>query len=391
MSKTKRANKWPPIYRAPQRSGQVSYQVDLGLVDGKRKRVTFPTKEQAVAYAEQARIGRTNEGTLAFSLPVDIRLDAAKANQLLAPHSVTILEAARYYEKHVLAYKTAPAIKEIVDRYIADCEGRNLRPRTIGDLRHRLKTFAADFGDSRLSDMTLDELKEWVQDDGWEMRTRVNFLTKISQLYGYALRHKWVDSNLTEHVDRPAVDETTPEIFTVEQAERLLTQAQGFDLLPYIAIGLFAGVRSAEMLRLDAKDINFACKTIRIGADVAKKRSQRIVDMQPALLAWLEPCRESLQAGGTIVDQGKYRSNKELLLVAAGIEEWPANGLRHSFGSYHLAMFQSAEKTSHQMGNSVEMVHKHYKSLVPYSDAERYWSLRPKGHPEPRANDGAIA
>lgn len=377
MSKTKRATKWPPIYKVTHRSGQASYQVDLGMVDGKRKRVNFPTKQEAEAHAEQARIARVNEGTLAFSLPTDIRLDAAKASQLLAPHGVTIFEAAKYYQKHVLAYKAAPPIKEVVEKYIGDSVSRNLRPRTIGDLKHRLTCFAADFGESKLAEITLDELKEWIADDGWAMRTRVNFLTKISQLYSHAIRHKWADSNLTEHLDRPAVDETAPGVFTVEQAERLLAHAQEFDLSAYIAIGFFAGIRSAEMARMSGRNVNFEDKTITVGADAAKKRSQRIVDMQPALLAWLEPCKAKLQNGGEIVDQGKFRRHKELLLEAAAIQEWPANGLRHSFGSYHFAMFRSADDTAHQMGNSAEVVHRYYKALVSKSEAEKFWALRP--------------
>lgn len=378
MNKTKRAAKWPPIYKVTHRSGQASYQVDLGQVDGKRKRLNFPTKQEAEAHAEQARVARVNEGTLAFSLPTDIRLDAAKASQLLAPHGVTIVEVAKYYQKHVLAYKTAPVVKEVVERYIADSVSRNLRPRTITDLKDRLNCFADDFGDSRLADISLDELKEWVEDADWGMRTRVNSLTKISQLYGYAIRHKWADSNLTEHIDRPAVDETAPGVFTVEQAERLLAHAHEFDLLAYIAIGFFAGIRSAEMARMSGKNLNFEDKTITVGADAAKKRSQRIVDMQPALLAWLEACKAKLQNGGEIVDQARFRRHKELLLEAAAIEEWPANGLRHSFGSYHFAMFRSADDTAHQMGNSAEVVHRYYKALVSKSEAEKFWNLRPE-------------
>jgi hypothetical protein len=120
MSKTKRAKQWPPIYKQKNRSGQHSYVVDLGKVEGSRKRQSFPTKEEASTYAEQARILRANEGMTALTLPQDIRLDAAKANLILAPHEVSILEAAKYYEKHVLAYKSAPVIKDIVEKYHAD-------------------------------------------------------------------------------------------------------------------------------------------------------------------------------------------------------------------------------------------------------------------------------
>jgi integrase len=377
MSKTKKSKQWPPIYTVTHRSGQVSHQVDLGIVDGKRKRVNFETKPEAQTYAEQCRVAKANEGMMAFSLPADIRLDAAKASNILVPHGITILEAAKYYQKHVLAYKTAPLVKEIVERYIADATSRNLRPRSIGDLKHRLNTFAADFGESRLSDITPDELKEWVQDDGWKSRNRVNYLTKLSQLYGYSMRRKWVDTNLTEMIERPTVDETKVEIFTVEQAKLLLSESHRFDLLPYFAIGFFAGVRSAEMLRLNGRDINFDEKIITIGADIAKKRSQRMVDMEDALLAWLEPCKDKLKNGGAIVDQNKFRKNKELLLEAVGITEWPSNGLRHSFGTYHFAMFRNSDETSHQMGNSADVVHKHYKALVSKAEAEKFWNLRP--------------
>ena len=377
MSKTKRVKQWPPIYTQTNRSGQPSYIVDLGKVEGQRKRPSFPTKIEANTYAEQARILKANEGMAALTLPQDIRLDAAKANLILAPHDVSILEAAKYYQKHVLAYKTAPVIKDIVERYIADSVKRNLRPRTIGDLKHRLNTFAADFGESRLSEVSLDELKEWVMDDGWEPRTRINFLTKISQLYGHAINKKWADSNIAANIDRPMVDETTPEIFTVEQAKSLLNHANSFGLLTYVAIGLFAGVRSAELMRMTAKNINFETKTIVVGADAAKKRSQRVIEMPDALIAWLEVCKGDLQNGERLIEANKLRKNKPLLLEAAGIENWPANGLRHSFGSYHLAMYQNIDKTAYGMGNSANVIHNHYKALVTKDAAEKYWSLRP--------------
>jgi integrase len=375
MSKTKPVKQWPPIYTQTNRSGQPSYYVDLRAVGGGRP--AFPDLAQAETRAEQARIQKSNEGTAAFALPLHVRVDAAKAHAILSPHGISILEVANYYNKHVLAYKSAPVIKDIVERYIANSVKRNLRPRTVEDLKHRLNTFASDFGESRLSEVSLDELKEWVMDDGWEPRTRINSLTKISQLYGYAIRNKWADSNIAASIDRPMVDETTPEIFTVEKTESLLNHANEFGLLPYVAIGFFAGVRSAELMRMTAKNINFETKTIVVGADAAKKRSQRIIEISPALLGWLELCKGELQNGERLIETNKLRKNKPLLLVAAEIENWPANGLRHSFGSYHLAMFQNIEQTANQMGNSAAVIHKHYKALVTKDVAEKYWNLKP--------------
>jgi integrase len=376
---SKRRKQWPPIYRVENRSGNPSFQVALGLVDGKRKRLSFPTLQEAQTFAEQARTKKANEGMMAFSLSREVSLDATKASAILAPYGITIFEAATYYKNHVLAYKSAPLVKEVIAKYLSQSEQNNDRPRTLSDKRSRLNSFAEDFGEVRLSEVSLDQLKDWIADEEWEPRTRINYLTKVSQLYNYAVRENWVDANITEKITRPKTDEIQPEIFTVNEAERLLSHSGKFGLLPYFALGLFAGVRSAELMRLKTSAVKFSEKSIVIGPSVAKKRAQRVIDMTDALLAWLEPCREQLEkTDGPIVDAAKFRWNKEQLLEAAEIKEWKHNGLRHSFGSYHLAAFQNAQETSHQMGNSPNVVHKHYKALVSKSEAENFWALRPQ-------------
>jgi hypothetical protein len=62
----------------------------------------------------------------------------------------------------------------------------------------------------------------------------------------------------------------------------------------------------------------------------------------------------------------------------AGIENWPHNGLRHSFSSYHLAQYGDGNKTAVQMGHRDQnVVHNHYKALVLADDAAKYWALVP--------------
>ena len=131
------------------------------------------------------------------------------------------------------------------------------------------------------------------------------------------------------------------------------------------------------MKRMRGKHINFNAKTIVLDGEVAKLRAQRTIEMQPALLAWLEPYKDQLKGDGRIVEANKIRRKKNALLKAAQIKEWTDNGLRHSFGSYHLAMFNDHTQTAHDMGNSETMVHRYYKALVLKSEAEKYWDLRP--------------
>ena len=45
--KQKRRRTWPHVYSRTNRGGQASYVVDLGLINGKRERLSFKTKGEA--------------------------------------------------------------------------------------------------------------------------------------------------------------------------------------------------------------------------------------------------------------------------------------------------------------------------------------------------------
>lgn len=377
MKRKSKKRQWPNVYKRKHRSGQASYVVDLGLINGTRERHSFNDKTSADTFAEQKRTDRKNEGTAALALSQQTRADAVKAEKLLKPHGVTLEEAAKYFDTHVIAYRNAPTVTEIINKLVTEAGQNNRRDRTIRELKERLKVFSEDFPNTRLSEISLDQLKEWFAEaDDWAPRTKINYLTKISQLYNYALKHNWVDSNLVERIDRPNAEDKEPGIFTVEQAASLLKHADDHDLLPYISIGLFAGLRSAELMRLKAEAIKMEEKQIVVGPDVAKKRSRRVVEMSENLHAWL------IAAGklkGLIVDADEFRENMAELRTAAGIETWPHNGLRHSFGSYHLAEYGDGNKTATQMGHRDQnVIHNHYKALVLKSEADKYWALSPE-------------
>ena len=375
MAGKSKQHRWPKIRARRHRSGQIGYLVDLGLINGQRERHSFKTKPEAETFAELKRVERQNEGIAGLSLPQAVRVDASKAWGLLAPHGVSLQDSARYYLAHVVAYQTAPSVKQIVALMVEAAKTNERRSRTIDDLENRLNLFAGDFGESKLSEITVQDLKEWLDEDDWSPRTRINYATKISQLYNYAIKRNWAEHNLAERIDRPTAEDKDPEIFTVEQAGNLLKHAAKHQLLPYIAIGLFAGLRSAELLRLDGAAVKLDDKSIVVGHSVAKKRSRRVVEMHKGLIEWL---KQHQPFKGPIADAKNFRDNLEALKKEAGIAKWPHNGLRHSFGSYHLSAFGDQVKTAMMMGHrSSDVIHNHYKALVLKAEAEKFWALRP--------------
>ena len=54
------------------------------------------------------------------------------------------------------------------------------------------------------------------------------------------------------------------------------------------------------------------------------------------------------------------------------------SGLRHTFASMHLALHESADKTSHQMGHRKDdVLFEHYRKLVSRQEAENFWGILP--------------
>src|SRR5207248_4608051 len=94
------------------------------------------------------------------------------------------------------------------------------------------------------------------------------------------------------------------------------------DVLPYIAIGLFAGLRRAEIERLDWSEVDFESGLIEVTARNAKTARRRHVTIQPNLREWLLPLRKHR---GNVTPEATFRQAFNQARTAAGIDEWPDN------------------------------------------------------------------
>ena len=175
---------------------------------------------------------------------------------------------------------------------------------------------------------------------------------------------------------RPEHGNTADVAFYTPKELRALLNAADETLRPLLAIGGLAGLRTAELLRLDWADVWRVPGHIEVTARNSKTRQRRLVEIGPALATWLEPFR--------VVTDGKLWSGHEIsfqrsfghLCEVAGVPR-KANGLRHAFCTYHFAAHANENLTAQQAGNSPAMIHAHYKGLATKSDAEKWFDVMP--------------
>jgi integrase len=205
--------------------------------------------------------------------------------------------------------------------------------------------------------------------------TRNNFQRVLIVAFNFAHDRGYHAGNPALKSAKAKIVESEAGILTVDELSRLLENAPD-GLVPYIAIGAFAGLRRAELERLDWKEVDLADGLILITAKKSKSARRRHVQIKPNLALWLKPYAQNR---GSVTPAG-YRKLLRKARMDAGIKSWPNNALRHSFASYHLAHFQKegAGMLAAEMGHTnATLVYQHYRQLVKPKQAAQYWSVIP--------------
>jgi len=341
-------------------------------VAGKWERRFFETLAEAKTYAAQKEIALLNQGTEGMKFPTELRVMAQRATEQLKPFGKTIAEAAQFYVKYLAAESRSIPVGQAAQELIANRRDAGFSRRYCEDLKSRLGRFAKTFAQRTASTITTKEIEAWLESLGVEAVTRNTYRRDCRTLFSSCTKRNYCAENPATSVTRAKEPSREVEVLTVEDT-RLLLAASSPALLPYWAIGLFAGLRSSEILHLHWADIDFGDCLMTVRS--AKTGRKRFVKMHPNLLAWLAPYR---MKAGAVVPSVNFRQKTDEDKAAAGLGgRWPANAARHSFGSYWLAQFNDINALALQMGNSPQVIEKHYKRAVRPKEAHRYWDIMP--------------
>jgi len=334
-------------------------------------------KREAETFLQMAKQQQANYGTAAFSISDGLRSEAVECARKLEPFGHTLTDATRFFLAHLQAQESSIGVGEAMEQLITSRKKRGLSERYCNDLRLRLGRFVNDFQGSTIGTITARQIDEWLNSLPVAPGTRNTFRRDLRTLFSYCEKHGYCQSNeakkteLAKDVDKPA------SILTVEQTIALLNACDDASL-PYVAISLFAGLRAAEVQKLDWSEVDFESGHIEVTAAKSKTARRRLVPISENLASWIQPLAKPR---GSVTPE-EIRKRLDPAKARAGLQPWPQNAMRHSYGSYRLAQCHDAARVSLEMGNSPQMVFAHYRELVKPKQAARYWAIAPADNTE---------
>jgi integrase len=301
---------------------------------------------------------------------------ATQCSDELSGFNKTIKDATDFFIAHLRASEKSCTAVQLVNELIAAKARDGSSLRHLQDLRHRLDAFAKKFDGQPIATITTPAIDDWLRSLSVAPVTRNHYRRLVILAFNFAVERGYAANNPAEKTAEAREPKSRPGILTVDQASALLVNAAP-EIVPYIAIGLFAGLRRAEIERLDWSEIDFDSGDIEVTAEKSKSKiANRYIVIQPNLREWLLPFRK---LRGNVAPTGlTFRQLFDHARKAAGITDWPDNALRHSFASYHLAHFKDAKTLALEMGHTdSNMLFNHYRALVKPDQAAKYWIITP--------------
>ena len=256
-----------------------------------------------------------------------------------------------------------------------------------------LRDFASTFSATSVCDLTKEHMNTFMQKhSSHSPKSRNHYRGAVKMFLSWCVKRDYLttthrlleaDSLKTETADTSELDFYRPEELQAmlnRAANKPVPKSQDLsELLPLVALGGLAGLRLEEILRLEWSDVWRVKGHIEITAQKAKTRSRRLVEICPALAAWLAPY--SKKTGKVFCKS--HDTFHELFVNLRESTKLPRkiparrNGLRHAFCTYHYALHANENLTSQQAGNSPAMIHQHYKGLATKNEAEKWFAVMP--------------
>ena len=337
----------------------------------RRSRETLKDAEELVREVSQALLEKVNG-----AMTLDDRQAYNLARELVEPFGYTVLQAVREWERTKAPYqgkKTADVIAEL----IAAKRREQLSVHYVDRLEDDLKSLAAVVPDE-IEKVHAPHIKEFLNACKVGPRRWNNLRDQVVTLFRFARSQRYLPKDRTteaEDVTKMKVARKTVDMFTPEELRIIIENTRPV-WLPWVLISAFAGIRTFEVMRMDWASVRWDQKLIDLPPEVTKVNERRIIPMCDALIEALTPWRNA--TGPVCQDKVPQREIEQIMAKVKKTHpgfRWKHNALRHAYGSYRTALTQNIPQVALEMGNSIQMVKRHYLEARTFEEGLRWFGI----------------
>ena len=364
--------------------GHPTYKWRVTFPDGNtRKTKGFKTKsgeDGAKAFFDRKAGVIAEDGNRHESITDSERRAVLEFREMISalPNTVsppTLSEAISLMKETLKVRHKSKTILELIDLNLRHLEREGVSKKHLITITQRLSRFAEDYGDWLACELSEEIAGDWLDELELAPLTTNHYRAALIQLFNRALEKGAIEKNPFLSIPKRKVKKPEVGILKPHEVAKLLEFAPK-EILAGLAIGFFAGVRRAELGRLDWSEINFDEDLIDIKADKAKTAARRLIPIRENLRAWLLPLQQT--SGPVMPTEQIWRSRRDVAMSKAEILSWPANAPRHSFATYHLAHFKDAPALALEMGHTTtKMIFEHYRAIVTPKSGQKFWEIQP--------------
>ena len=272
-------------------------------------------------------------------------------------------------------------LSELLELYL-ERHAVNVRSRTIGILRERLGYAIRAYGDVPLRDLERmsGELAQW--QTALPERSRYAIMGALRQALAAAERWGYIGRNPAKLAGRnPQPPPRAVRVYTADELEAIAAELSVI-YRPLPAFAAATGLRPEEWAALERRDVDRAAGVVNVRRTVSDgeivdlgktTRSRRQVPLSSRALATIDELAPRLPhvllfpapAGGLLHLDNFRRRQWAPAIEASGVAK-PARiyDLRSTFASRALAAGVSAFELARVMGTSVQMIERHYGTLL---------------------------
>ena len=374
----------PAFREARDKQGLAAWAVNVPAnlsPTGRRQELFFSTKADAKVECEKLKARKDNFGSSLTAMTPARIAEAAEAFKILDPINVDLLTAVRGYVKSHKARSASIPFLKLFNLYLDAKQDRN--PRYLQELRIT-RDRMPQLHTKLVCDISYRDLEPIL--NGMTPGARNPVMRYLRAVFFYGIKRGYLTENPIARLDFAERPRREVETIPADQVSKMLNHALETDLelLPFLVCGFFCGIRpDGELQKLEWRDIDFSDSdsAVVIRPEVSKTNRRRFIDLSDNAKAWL---KTYVGRGGTLAGRivpfnySQLRTHRKANREAAGITQWPKQGMRHTYCSNWLAKHGDINKLVLQSGHdSVDTMWRHYHRGTTKAEADKFWNIRP--------------